>query len=119
MLGIEYVFDSIGISLGYHLKNTSSNKDISRVKSKNKKSVTYRNRRKQLRSIGKKCHDSEREKVGSETYFSPKFVFIISLFAFFNNLTLKYNIFSLSHDIYLKFSGKFSYVFQKRMNHFQ
>ena len=51
------------MSNGYYFKKTASIKDINRAKNiNNKTSLTFKNCKKQLRTIKKKHHDAEKEK---------------------------------------------------------
>ena len=81
MLDLEYVFVGIDMSNGYYFKKTASVKDINRAKNTNNKTtLTFKNRKKQLRYIRKEHHDAEREKeFGKITFFIcffSKFVFL-------------------------------------------
>ena len=71
MLDLEYVFVGIGMSNGYYFKKTASIKYINRAKNiNNKTSLTFKNRKKQLRYIRKEHHDAKREKeFGKITFF--------------------------------------------------
>ena len=58
------------MSNGYYFKKTASIKDINRAKNiNNKTSLTFKNCKKQLRTIRKKHHDAEKEKEFAKIIF--------------------------------------------------
>ena len=58
------------MSNGYYFKKTASIKDINRAKNiNNKTSLTFKNCKKQLRSIRKERRDAEREKEFAKIIF--------------------------------------------------
>ena len=74
-----FLFFGISMSNGYYFKKTASIKDINRAKNiNNKTSLTFKNCKKQLRSIRKERRDAEREKEFAKIIFF--------LFAFFQNV---------------------------------